>query len=454
MNFYIKYMKTNAIVSLVTWVDDFIDRGVTLANQKGTRQWVGDVNSFPDKFDVIQLFARASEAWLFSESHEPSVIGLGSAKHWQVPPKEMSFIWNELKALSLPSSISIGGGIAFPGSEWTHFGSNSWTLPSVFLRTHSQGTEVTLAAEFEPGRSALFYREYFHSLLNPGAMAPTPLHSNSSQLQNIPEKEAYIDYVNTIRKNIKDGIVEKVVAARSVKASFSSPVSIKEVLTNLHHNNATSTIFAVTRRGHTFVGASPEQLLSTYPDHFETMCLAGSAPRGATSYDDTVLAEALLQDSKSLREHHVVLDYIQDVIDPYCQEIESASHPLIKKLPTVQHLYTPIRGKLMPKTSIWSVVAALHPTPAVAGTPRNRALTLIQNEPFMRGWYAGIVGHLNLEGTGHFTVALRSALIEGATATLFAGCGIMEDSDPEKEYQESQWKMQVMMHALEIEDCK
>ena len=134
-------------------------------------------------------------------------------------------------------------------------------------------------------------------------------------------------------------------------------------------------------------------------------------------------------------------------------DIQVPQNPGIKRLPTVQHLYTPIHAKFRSGHTVWDLAEALAPTPAVGGHPVKPAIEWILNhEPFDRGWYAGIVGHVNLNGNGKLLVALRSALIEGPEATLFGGCGIMEQSKPDEEWVESQWKIQSMLQAMGIED--
>jgi isochorismate synthase len=183
------------------------------------------------------------------------------------------------------------------------------------------------------------------------------------------------------------------------------------------------------------------------------MALAGSAPRGSAPEQDAWLGDELLLQEKTHNEHAIVVAMIREALAPLTTELHSPQTPQLFKLQNVQHLLTPITGSLVKGTSILEVVAALHPTPAVAGEPRAAALAAIRKiESLDRGWYAGPIGWVGSDGSGEFAVALRSALISGRQATLFAGCGIVAGSDPDAEYLESCWKLQVMLKSLGRED--
>ena len=134
---------------------------------------------------------------------------------------------------------------------------------------------------------------------------------------------------------------------------------------------------------------------------------------------------------------------------PCCSKIETDASPSLHKLPKVQHLITRFEGDILPNKSLLDVIARLHPTPAVGGVPAGSALTFLRDhEGFDRGWYAGPVGWLDAEGNGEFMVALRSGVIQGCEAVLFAGCGLVAGSDPEKEYQETLIKFSTMLDGL------
>jgi isochorismate synthase EntC len=160
------------------------------------------------------------------------------------------------------------------------------------------------------------------------------------------------------------------------------------------------------------------------------------------------LSALLLSSTKDLAEHSAVRDALFNSLSEISDDVEAAETPSLLTLPNLHHLHTPVRARLREGHSLLDVVARLHPTPAVGGTPREAALRFIRNhEQLDRGWYAAPIGWIGQE-SGEFGVALRSAVIAGPQATLFAGCGIVADSDPALEYMESVLKLRPMQTAI------
>jgi isochorismate synthase len=268
-------------------------------------------------------------------------------------------------------------------------------------------------------------------------------------LRDLQSRGSWKRMVETATAAIQEGAYRKVVLARSVMAEAPEPFMVAPALADLSQRYADAHVFALSRRGHTFLGASPERLARVEGTRVETMALAGSAPRGASLDEDTRLGEDLLRQKKTHTEHAIVAERILEALSPLTTMIHSPAQPELLKLQNVQHLLTPISGELISGTSVLEVVAALHPTPAVAGEPQSAALEAIRSvEHLDRGWYAGPIGWIGADGSGEFAVALRSALVEENRATLFAGCGIVAGSDPQAEYDESCWKLQVMLQSL------
>jgi isochorismate synthase len=177
--------------------------------------------------------------------------------------------------------------------------------------------------------------------------------------------------------------------------------------------------------------------------------VAGTIGRGRDADEDARLAATLLGTEKELEEHAVVVDAIRAALRPLTERLDVAPAPTVLPLRHVQHLVTPIEGTLHERAGLLALAGRLHPTPAVGGEPRDLALALIdEHEGFDRGWYAGPVGWLGADGDGELWVALRCGIVEGARATLFAGCGIVADSDPQREWQESRIKLRAVAGAL------
>jgi isochorismate synthase len=223
------------------------------------------------------------------------------------------------------------------------------------------------------------------------------------------------------------------------------------VLRRLEVSAPESTIFAVSRGPRTFLGATPERLVALRGREFTTMAMAGSTPRGGDEEQDLELAAALLDSDKEREEHAVVVSMLREALRPLAEELVIPHAPRVVPLRHVQHLVTPVSGRLRADADVLSLVARLHPTPAVGGMPRSLALELIaEEETHERGWYAGPVGWVDRDGNGEFVVGLRSGVVKRDEVTLFAGCGIVADSDPQREWDESSTKLLALGSALGV----
>lgn len=261
--------------------------------------------------------------------------------------------------------------------------------------------------------------------------------------------EAWKQAVETVSALIKERRLEKVVLARRVQARAPHAISVSRALASLRSRYPDCFLFAVARDGRCFLGASPEQLIQVRNREVNIMGLAGTAPRHPDPDEDRRLGEGLLASPKEREEHAVVVRFIRDSVAPFCETMDVPDAPVLRRLHNVQHLFTPIRGRLEDGYTVLDVVQRLHPTPAVGGQPRDEALAVIRDlEELDRGWYAAPVGWVNGAGDGEFAVAIRSALVDGDEASLFSGCGIMGDSKPEAEFEESRVKLRPMIDAL------
>ena len=255
--------------------------------------------------------------------------------------------------------------------------------------------------------------------------------------------------IAAVEREIRAGAVEKLVLAREVRVHADDPFAWGAVLRRLKDRYAACTTFAFARDDNCFLGSTPERLVRLEGKSVRANCLAGSAPRGATEDEDRGLGHQLLHDNKELHEHALVVSALRDALEPCCAALDIPEQPRLLAMPNVQHLHTPVEGMLRDESHVLDLVARLHPTPAVGGVPQQAASSLIQAyEPFDRGWYAGPVGWFDSCGDGEFVVAIRSALLREHDALLYAGCGIVDGSDPEREYAESRLKLEPMLWAM------
>lgn len=260
---------------------------------------------------------------------------------------------------------------------------------------------------------------------------------------------------------IEAGAFEKVVLARAVDARVSRPFTPEQVVRQLHAQEPDCAVFAVCQRDRAFVGATPEQLVRLRGDRLEVDCLAGTIRRGRTPEDDRRAGQELLTSAKDRAEHAVVVRTIQASLAGAWAELRVPPEPRLRLTRRVQHLHTPLVGRVRPGVDVLALVERLHPTPAVGGAPREAALAFIrEHEGFDRGWYAGPIGWVDRHGGGDFVVGIRSALLHGGdpaggfvAARLFAGCGIVAASDPASELAEAALKLQPMTAALRTTDA-
>lgn len=261
------------------------------------------------------------------------------------------------------------------------------------------------------------------------------------------------DYRATVARglaHIAAGDMQKIVLARAIDLRADRPLHPLTVLNGLRQRFPDCYAFsAASGAGTSFIGASPERLIRVSQGMIETEALAGSARRGAGANEDAALAAALLRSEKDQREHQHVIGSITRRLEPLGVKLDYADAPGLRKLANVQHLHTPMRGPLPEGVRLLDLLAVLHPTPAVGGTPREAAVSRIRElEGFPRGLYAGAIGWINARGGGEFFVGLRCALIDGANARAYAGAGIVAGSDPEREFAETELKFQALLAAL------
>ncbi|MUV88321.1 isochorismate synthase [Natronomonas sp. CBA1123] len=264
-------------------------------------------------------------------------------------------------------------------------------------------------------------------------------------------KAEWHDSVTAAIDRIDAGELRKVVLAQALEARLDAPLSIPDAITRLGdtYPNCFRFLFEPEDGRSGFFGATPERLVGLRGRTVETGAIAGTTGRGDTPEEDEWLAEELLADEKNVHEHELVADAIREQLEPYAASIRAGERG-IRRLATVQHIETPITAELAVDEHVLSLVEALHPTPAVGGLPPDRALDTIRDtEPFERGWYAAPVGWFDAAGYGSFAVAIRSAVASADVATLFAGVGIVGDSDPDREWDEVQLKYRPILDELE-----
>ncbi len=279
---------------------------------------------------------------------------------------------------------------------------------------------------------------------------PTASFQSHSHALDIHRLSDYKARVLSVLNSIQDQSVKKVVLAQALEIITQPPFNLTQSLANLRKTYPDCYVFLTSNgNGNHFIGASPERLMSVKGLTLETDAIAGSAPRGKTPSEDHYLAHKLLTSEKELREHQFVTEFITQSLINLGLSPQHLPIPQLLQLSNIQHLWTPIHSQLNPQIHPLNILSTLHPTPAVAGTPRDIACEHIRHyEPFDRSLYAAPIGWIDRQGNSEFVVGIRSALMNGNQAILYAGAGIVAGSNPDQEIMEIKLKLQALLKAL------
>jgi len=263
---------------------------------------------------------------------------------------------------------------------------------------------------------------------------------------------SWLASIAALRDELRRGTTRKAVLARALHITSSTPIDLAPVVNRLRLTYPNCYRYVMPIGNLTFIGASPELLVRRDGDAVHAQPMAGTTRRTGDPVTDAALAEELMGSLKDQIEHRITIDMVHETLLPWCSYLDEEAEPSIVAMANVAHLATRLEGRLShPPASVLELVSALHPTPAVGGYPRADALRLIdEHEHLDRGWYAGPVGWVDAEGNGTWAVALRCAEVSAdrTEARLFAGVGVVPDSDPAAELAETDAKLAAMLGAF------
>lgn len=256
----------------------------------------------------------------------------------------------------------------------------------------------------------------------------------------------WAERVDRVRARIADGTLTKAVLARRRRLVADAPIDPAMLVARARATRPTCfNVWMRERGGTSLVASTPELLVRRAGDAVVASALAGSAARGRDADADARAGEALLACPKNAHEHAIVVDAVRTALATVADDVTASASPALLSLPEVHHLATVVTGRLRAPASVFDVGGVLHPTPAVCGTPRAPARTLIEEEEPERGWYTGALGWMDHAGDGALAVVLRSALVAERELTLWAGAGIVAGSDADAELAETEAKMRALV---------
>ncbi len=451
--------------------------GALSAARSTGRPVVASSSSIPDaRVDPTAVTAasrRPSEPWFCFEQPDRdryAVAALGTVRTIESrgPDRfaEVDRQWTRLSAHAVADApagppgcgLVALGGFAFAddggaGPTWEGFAPASLVVPEISLARRGDTTWLTINAEVAPDDTVEGLLERIDGRLETLRSRELPLldpaPAGQYRVTSPMPPSHYEEAVARAVQKIRGGEAEKVVLAREVQVRAPIEHSAEAVVGLLREAFPSCYVFAVGRGDATFLAASPELLIRREGQRASTVALAGSIRRSADPAVDDHLGEQLLQSAKDREENAIVARRIARTLRPHAVWVTAAREPSLVRVSNIQHLGAPIRAQLASAIGAIQLAGLLHPTPAVGGEPASVAERLIPAlEGLDRGWYSGPVGWTDAAGDGEFCVALRCALLRGVDANLYAGCGIVRNSDPASELAESEVKLQALLPVL------
>jgi isochorismate synthase len=425
-----------------------------------------------DPASVIAASRRPGEPWMLLEQPDRdrgalATAGCALALEASGPDRfaAVAHRWREIVQdaaaddLAGPSGTGLiaAGGFAFApdggGSPaWAGFASGSLIVPEVALARRGETTWLTLARALAPDDTAPEAMTSLRRRLDELTERPLPLLDpdpvGDYRVVSPMPPAHYEEAVARAVQRIAAGEFEKVVLAREVEVHAPLAHDPAAVHGLLREAFPSSFVYSVGRGERTFLGATPELLIRREGQRASTVALAGSTRRSADPAVDDHLGEQLLHSDKDRAENLIVARRIARALRPVSVWVTAAAEPVLVKVANIQHLAAPIRAQLAGSIDAVTLAGRLHPTPAVGAEPAAALPVIPALEGFDRGWYAGTVGWTDASGDGEFCVALRCALLDGASARCYAGCGIVRDSQPAAELAETEIKLGAMLPVL------
>ncbi|MEO8398987.1 MAG: isochorismate synthase, partial [Ignavibacteriaceae bacterium] len=344
--------------------------------------------------------------------------------------------------------------------EWKEFNDSDWFVPEfVFIKLKNECSIIYNFLRSANQKNEKIIERFKLKLENIFNLINSEKENcNSFKILNESgtspkDKKKWKQNVQSALEEIQNKIIDKIVLSRKVEFILSEKPSVENFIEQLKVKFPRCYIFIVHCRESTFIGATPEKLANFENGNVELDALAGSAPRGKNVDEDNSLEKDLLANKKNLNEHNFVVNHIKDIISKHNYEDLNTTEITVRKLANIQHLLTKFSVKLNHDSSIFSILKELSPTPAVCGIPLQSSMQLIKKlESHKRGLYSGFIGWLNFENEGEFAVSIRSALINNKKIIAYAGSGIVEDSDPELEFNETDLKLNTILNLLRNEN--
>jgi menaquinone-specific isochorismate synthase len=425
------------------------------------------------QLDLIPVIPQLAPPFLIwgRPDHNHYRIGLGIATQFEAQGKgrfeklhdyfaQLRARWQHHSLTDYPYQPGAFCAFAFDEDDvmsgpWQGIANSLITVPEVLVEFSEGHYTLTLSCE---GHQLQATQTQIEAWLNNTTTLLTAMTTQLSPsegentLYRAPSEPCNSDWFALV-ENAKDAIhnhtLTKVVPTRHVPIRAAHDFNQTAILKRLAKQYPACLLLGVSLGDRTLIAATPERLVALHNGTISCDALAGTGEAGGNANEDNLLAHRLLQDPKTRHEHQLVVDHLRQRLSRVSAHLSIPETPSVLPLGHMQHLWTPIKAQCRPGISLLELAATLHPTPAVAGTPVEPARQWItENETFTRGWYCGGIGWLQADGNGDLAVLLRTALLSGNSADLYAGAGVVADSDARAELDETELKLTTVIDAL------
>lgn len=454
-------------ITFTSFINDAVKRAIELGKPQ-LISWTKKIKplSIVDAFNQAEAFNENRIFWSNSEQSF-MLFGLGTAEEIIATEnrfEQLESEWTQLVEQSIiydnhhieGAGLTAIGGMSFDplrqqSKLWENFPTSKLTIPAYLIVNHFGEYYFTINRYVKESDQATLIEEEINRveecLLN---KQDIELVHPKIVYQIEKDPDGWKKSVQKAVDSIRNDEAQKIVLARELRLKLTDRAKVGILIERLMETQRQSYIFAYEQGEDCFIGATPERLVQVQGNQLLSTCLAGTAPRGEDDAADARIAKELLEDSKNREEHDYVVQMIKSSVEPFCHNLNIPERPIVLTLRNLQHLYTPVTATLNEDVTIFNLIEVLHPTPALGGVPTEEALRFIRDEEqFDRGWYGAPIGWLDYKGNSEFAVAIRSGLMQANEVSLFAGCGVMADSDPEMEYKETAVKFLPMLTILE-----
>ena len=412
----------------------------------------------------IDPFSLAGPTGIVIATEELTLVGVGTAMSIPLPRglddnQGVAEVQRQLAAIGADDRVARSGSgvLAFGALPFARETPGALVVPELLYGRSADGTEWATLVTDGPGPTS---SAGLRALLLDRSSSPPQnkaVRTATPSVTPLTSERSFMDGVARSVRDIGNGDLDKVVLARQIELAFDVAIDVRALLSRWRTVEPTATIFSIPIDGGQFVGASPELLVARDGDTVRCQPLAGtsSRPGRASTGPNSApgVTDDLRQSPKNVSEHRLVVEAIADALGPLCAALDVPASPEVIHFHNVSHLGTSISGTLSGGSSgpatVLELVATLHPTPAVGGVPRERALRMIgELESTARDHYAGPVGWMDAHGDGRWVIGIRAATIAGRRVRLAAGVGIVAGSDPRSELRETNWKFTAVFDAL------